>query len=248
MYNIATKEDIRRAVGNRIICGFSGTSLNAELKEILRDIQPLGLILFSRNVESPEQICELNAEIKSWQKDKPLILAIDQEGGRVARVRSPATEWPAARKLGTINDTLLTKKVGSALGHEMRALNFDLCFAPVLDVDTNPDNPVIGDRSFSSLPEIVAKHAVEFFKGMQDSGIAGCGKHFPGHGACTQDSHDEPGVSFEEPGDHLIPFKELLAKLPSIMVGHLEFPLVDESSRPASRSRTLMDILRKDRP
>src|SRR5690242_16684260 len=99
------RADLRRAAGNLIICGFEGTHVTWELKEILREVQPLGLILFARNIESPVQVAELCRELKMLRKDDPLLLCVDQEGGRVQRIKSPATEWPPLRQLGLLQDT-----------------------------------------------------------------------------------------------------------------------------------------------
>jgi beta-N-acetylhexosaminidase len=250
MQQIATREDVRRAVGNRLICGLPGTSFDAESKEILREINPLGIILFARNVESPEQICELSMEIKSWQKDKPILISVDQEGGRVARIKSPATQWPAARTLGSIDDVKLTQNMGQALGKELRAMNIDLSFAPVLDVDTNADNPVIGDRSFSSDPLQVSRHAIAFANGLQEAKVAGCGKHFPGHGDTHLDSHFAlPHIEHELERIKEIewtPFKNAVAAgFEAIMSAHVVLECIDPK-HPATLSHKVIEYLRQD--
>src|SRR5689334_10810540 len=116
------RADVRAAAGRMIICGFEGTSVTAELKEVLREVRPLGLILFARNIESVEHVTELVRELKMLRKDEPLLVSVDQEGGRVQRVRAPATVWPAMRKLAAIDDEALTQRVGEALGRELRAM------------------------------------------------------------------------------------------------------------------------------
>ncbi|MEO0814267.1 MAG: glycoside hydrolase family 3 N-terminal domain-containing protein, partial [Myxococcota bacterium] len=186
-----TREDLRRAAGRRIICGFAGTSVDAELKEVLREVRPLGVILFARNIESPEAAAELIRELKSLpeRKDDPLMVSVDQEGGRVARVRAPATEWPPMRELGRLRNSRLTEEVGFALGTELRGLGFDLDYTPVLDVDTNPANPVIGDRAFSENAAEAGDLAASLLRGLNRAGVGGCGKHFPGHGDTELDSH-----------------------------------------------------------
>ncbi len=250
MQQIATREDVRRALGNRIVCGIPGTGFDAEAKEILREIQPLGLILFSHNIESPEQVCELNAEIKAWQKEKPLLICVDQEGGRVARIRAPATVWPSAEKLGTIGDPSLTRNIGRALGQELRAMNFDLTFAPVLDINTNPDNPVIGDRAFASSPEQTAEQAIAFAQGLASAQVASCGKHFPGHGDTLLDSHfDLPYVEHELERLREVewrPFKEACAAgFEAMMSAHLVISCLDPQ-HPATLSQPVMDHLRTE--
>ena len=250
MPQIATREDVRRALGNRIVCGIPGPSFDAEAKEILREIQPLGLILFSHNIESPEQVCELNAEIKSWQKEKPLLICVDQEGGRVARIRAPATVWPSAEKLGQIDDPSLTHDVGRALGQELRAMNFDLTFAPVLDINTNPENPVIGDRAFSASPKQTALHAIAFAKGLKAAQIASCGKHFPGHGDTLLDSHFElPYVEHDLERLREVewqPFKDAcVAGFEAMMSAHLVISCLDPE-HPATLSESVMRHLRTE--
>ena len=185
----ATRHELRTWAGRLIVCGFDGTQVTAELREILREVRPLGLILFARNIESAAQVAEFNRELKALRPTEPLLLSVDQEGGRVARLQPPFTPWPPMRRLGEVNDLALTEQVGAALARELRALHFDVNYAPVTDVDTNSDNPIIGDRAFARSPEAVARHAVALIRGMQGAGVGACAKHFPGHGDTDQDSH-----------------------------------------------------------
>lgn len=244
------RADVRAAAGRMIICGFEGTSVTAELKEVLREVQPLGLILFARNIESPEHVTEFVRELKMLRKDDPLQISVDQEGGRVQRIRTPATVWPAMRKLGAIDDAELTQKVGLALGKELRAMNFDIDYSPVLDVDTNPKNPVIGDRSFANNAAGVIKHAIAFMRGLNAATIGGCGKHFPGHGDTDLDSHLAlPKVEHEIPRlreTEWPPFKKAIdAGLDSIMTAHVIVAALDEQV-PATFSKKALDTLRRE--
>jgi beta-N-acetylhexosaminidase len=248
-FQTLTREDVRRCAGQAIICGFEGTKVTAELREIVREVQPLGLILFARNIESPEQLAELCAELKSLRKDQPMLLSVDQEGGRVARIRAPATEWPAMRMLGRIDDPKLTERVGRALARELRAMGFDVDFAPVLDVDTNPKNPVIGDRSFGSDAKVVARHGVALIRGLQGGGVAACGKHFPGHGDTEVDSHTAlPYVGHELGRLREVewpPFREAArAGLSSVMTAHVVVETLDEL--PATLSKRALAPLREE--
>jgi beta-N-acetylhexosaminidase len=196
MTYIMTREEIRQAVGHLMICGFAGQTLDAETKEIMREVQPLGLILFARNIASSAQVAELNRELKMHRPNDPVLLSVDQEGGRVARLKDAETRWPPMRRLGDCGDANLAYAVGQALARELRATNFDIDFAPVLDVDTNPNNPIIGDRSFSRKASEVGKLGAALTQGLQDHGVGACGKHFPGHGDTDTDSHlDLPKVS-----------------------------------------------------
>jgi beta-N-acetylhexosaminidase len=188
------REDVRQCAGGRMMFGFEGTCVTAELRELLRETSAAGVILFARNVESPEQVRELCAEIHGMRRPAPRI-AVDQEGGRVLRIA--ATPWPCMRALGECDDIVFTRTVGLAMGRELAAMHVDIDFAPVLDVNTNPRNPIIGDRAFSDEPETVARHAVAWWQGLEAAGVRGCGKHFPGHGDTAADSHlDLPVVEY----------------------------------------------------
>ncbi|MBI5508136.1 MAG: beta-N-acetylhexosaminidase [Deltaproteobacteria bacterium] len=245
-----TREEIRAAAGHAIICGFDGQTLSAELKEILREVKPLGLILFARNIESPLQVAELNRELKLFDPRARLLCAVDQEGGRVQRVRAPATEWPSMRTLGRAADTALTATMATALGRELSALGFDVDFAPVLDVDTNPKNPVIGDRSFSASAAEVATQGAAFIGALQAAGIAACGKHFPGHGDTDLDSHKAlPKVSHELSRlreVEWLPFAAAAkAGVSAIMTAHVVVEALDPD-RPATLSVPALAPLRRE--
>ena len=245
-----TREDIRKAAGELITCGFIGNQIDAELKEILRETQPAGIIFFTRNFESPEHLAELARELKCHRPQDPFLLSIDQEGGRVARVKTPATLWPPMRDLGTIDDPELTYRVGQTLAFELRAMNMDVDFAPVLDVDTNPDNPIIGDRSFGDHPELVSRHGAALVRGLQDAGIGACGKHFPGHGDTDLDSHlDLPIVSHDLRRLREVewpPFKASIeAGVGAIMTAHVVMEAIDEN-HPATLTHKALQFLRNE--
>ncbi len=249
-WKTATKQDIRRAAGHCIICGFDGTSVTAELRDLLREVEPAGVILFARNIESLEQLCELNRELKALRPKDPLLSSVDQEGGRVARVREPASLWPAMGKLGLLDDPALVRQVGAAIAQEVRALNFDIDYAPVLDVATNPKNPVIGDRSFSSDPKRVAALAAAFIHGLEGAGVGGCGKHFPGHGDTDKDSHLELPKVEHELGrlreTEWPPFTAAIrAGVGAIMTAHVVVTPLDEEL-PATLSARVLRHLREE--
>ena len=243
-------DDIRRAAGRAIVCGFEGSQLDGELRELLREVRPAGLILFARNIDSPEQLRELAAELKALRPEDPLLLSIDQEGGRVARVRQPATEWPSLRQLGASDDPELSRRLGRALALELRALGIDVDFAPVLDVDTNPANPVIGDRAFAREPERVARLGAAFVEGMQDAGVGACGKHFPGHGDTSVDSHlDLPVVEHDLARLRAVewpPFAAAIrAGVGAIMTAHVLVPALDPD-HPGTLSPAVIGPLRRE--
>jgi beta-N-acetylhexosaminidase len=230
--------------------GFPGLTPSPELLELVRR-GVYGVILFGRNVENAEQVAELSATLKRAAGKRPLLISIDQEGGRVARLRSPQgfTELPPMRALGGLGDAALAREVGSLLARELRAVGIDQDYAPVVDVDSNPKNPVIGDRSFSRDPAKVAELGAAFIQGMQSTGVAACAKHFPGHGDTSQDSHkDLPRLSHDI--DRLLavelpPFQAAArAGVASVMTAHVVFDALD-AKLPATLSRPVMSLLRE---
>ncbi|MGE5359513.1 MAG: beta-N-acetylhexosaminidase, partial [Bacteroidales bacterium] len=220
-------------------------------KSLAREFQLGGVVLFARNVQAPEQVAELVHGLRQLGDDEPPWVAVDQEGGRVARLRKPFTEWPPMATLGRLADPRVAERFARALADELLAVGISLDFAPVLDVHTNPKNPVIGDRALGEKPEVVAEHGVAIIRGLQDAGVAACGKHFPGHGDTSTDSHlTLPLV--EHPPDRLravefAPFRAAIAAdVASIMTAHVLVPALDEQ-RPASLSRRIVrDILREE--
>lgn len=173
--------------GQLLVVGFPGTSLSVSVRKRLSAKELGGVILFRRNIESVEQVHALAAEVSACASGD-VSVGIDQEGGRVARLPSPVLQLPTARSLGRSSVAVL-REAGACLGSQLAGLGINLNFAPVFDVDSNPQNPVIGDRSFSSDPAHVAQFACAFALGLQAGGVAACAKHFPGHGDTHQDSH-----------------------------------------------------------
>jgi beta-N-acetylhexosaminidase len=211
-----------------------------------------GVILFSRNYESPRQLEDLTSEIHRL-RSPPLLIAVDHEGGRVQRFREGFTRLPPMRALGTLWDEHplrarhLAKDAGYVLAAELRAHGVDLSFTPVLDLDFG-NSMVIGDRAFHSQPEAVTELAGALIQGLALAGMASCGKHFPGHGFVMADSHTDVPVdtrSFAQiERTDLIPFRDLMAHgLSSVMPAHVIYPDVDD--RPAGFSKIwLSQILR----
>ena len=240
------RASLRQMAGEVILCGLNGKELTAETRDVHGEIAPLGAILFARNVESAEQVHGLNAELKDWRPQQ--LLGVDQEGGRVARIRQGVTAWPPMAFYGEANDAALSERVGRALGSEMRALGFDLNFAPVLDVNTNLANPIIGDRAFSCDPSVCAEMGAAFLRGMQASHVAACGKHFPGHGDTHVDSHlalprSNHGMKRLREVEWL-PFRAAVqANVASIMTAHIAYDGLAHSAREAPLPATLSDFL-----
>src|SRR5438105_3585469 len=250
-------DDFDRQAARCVFAGIRGTSpAEEELELVKRGVG--GVILFARNVQEPAQVAELARALKAAAQG-PLLVSIDQEGGRVQRLRPPFwTGWPSMRRLGQIdekggilglNGTAVAEKVGRLIARELSACGIDLNYAPVVDVDTNPLNPVIGDRSFGRDPKRVARLGVALAQGMERTGVASCVKHFPGHGDTSQDSHlTLPRLAFDKDRlwqVELVPFVAAArAGLASVMTAHVRFEAFDRL--PATLSPLALQLLRRD--
>src|SRR5918996_2687555 len=165
-----------------------------------------GVVLFARNVRDREQVAALTAALRAERPD--LLVAIDEEGGDVTRLEAASgSSYPGNHALGAVDDLELTEQVAAAIGSDLAGVGINLDLAPVADVNTNPQNPVIGVRSFGADPELVARHVAAFVSGLQRVGVAACAKHFPGHGATEQDSHEELPTVSEGLENALLPFR-----------------------------------------
>jgi beta-N-acetylhexosaminidase len=241
--------DFRKHAGQLAIAGFAGHTIPAELKALAREFDLGGVIFFARNVESPEQVAELSRQAQDLAAELPLWVSVDQEGGRVARLKAPFTEWPPMMTLGRSADEQLVRRFAEALATELKAVGISLDYTPVLDIHTNPRNPVIGDRALAETAEEVARLGKVLIEVLQENGIAACGKHFPGHGDTSTDSHFELPV-IDHPPDRivnveLVPFRAAIAvRVASIMSAHILIPALDPE-RPATLSPQIVDHLLK---
>jgi beta-N-acetylhexosaminidase len=241
---------LRRQIGRLLIAGFHGQQVPAELKALAREFGLGGLILFARNIAEPEQVAELCFEASRIDPEQPAWVSVDQEGGRVARLKAPFTEWPPMATLGRSGDMALAERFARALASELKAVGISLDYAPVLDIHTNPRNPVIGDRALAETAEEVADLGAAIVRTLQSEGIAACGKHFPGHGDTSTDSHLELPLIEHPPdrlrGVELIPFRAAIAAhVATIMTAHVFIPALDEE-RPATLSRRIVGGLLRD--
>ena len=240
---------IRHAIGQLLIGSFPSTTVPAELRSLAREFGLGGVILFVRNIEAPEQVAELAHDVQSLAGELPLWVSVDQEGGRVARLRAPFTEWPPMATLGRSGDVALASRFAAALAAELRAVGITLDYAPVLDVHTNPKNPVIGDRALAEDAETVGKLGAAIIGALQENGVAACGKHFPGHGDTSVDSHFELPIVEHSPDRirrvECVPFRAAIeAEVAFIMTAHVLVPSLDEE-KPATLSRHIVhDLLR----
>lgn len=228
-----------------LMLDIAGTWLTAEDRQLLRQPQVAGLILFARNIEDPRQVRELSAAIRAVRPD--LLLAVDQEGGRVQRLRQGFLRLPAMRALAdNANAEHLAEQCGWVMATEVLAAGLDLSFAPVLDLD-HQRSAVVGSRAFEGDAQRATQLAGAFIRGMNAAGMAACGKHFPGHGWAEADSHvaipvDERSLDDIRAKD-LLPFRQLSQQLAAVMPAHVIYPQVDDSPAGFSR-RWLQDILR----
>jgi beta-N-acetylhexosaminidase len=240
-----------RRIGQLLIAGFDGQQLPVELKALAREFGLGGVILFARNVVEPDQVAELCYEAARLVPDLPLWVSVDQEGGGVSRFKAPFTEWPAMATLGRSGDVRLAERFARALAAELRAVGITLDYAPVLDIHTNPKNPVIGDRALSEKADQVAKLGVAIIEALQGEGVAACGKHFPGHGDTLSDSHLELPL-VEHPPERLreveiAPFKAAIAaRVATIMTAHVFIPALDDVNPATLSRRVVTDLLRAE--
>jgi beta-N-acetylhexosaminidase len=239
------------AAGQTLVAGFPAAGPPPELQAAARRGELAGAVLFKRNLGAPAEIARLLARMaEQCPTDRPPLLAVDQEGGRVARLGPPVVRLPPMRQLGQWDDPELTRRAAQVLASQLRALGFTMDFAPVLDVDTNPENPVIGDRSFARTPEQVIRHGGAFAEGLTEGGVLPCGKHFPGHGDTELDSHLAlPKLAH----DHarldrieLAPFRALVHAVPALMTAHVVFDALDPDV-PATLSRSVVTGLLRER-
>ncbi len=241
--------DSKPNLGQLLIIGFDGTEMSPRLASLLTKIQPAGVILFARNITGAEQTHTLLRECQKCVAT-PLFTCVDLEGGTVDRFRNVIGSTPSAAEVFATGSRALFRKHGRVIGENCRALGFNVDFAPVLDLAYEASRSVLSSRAVSDDPKQVVAYAREFLHGLGDAGVLGCGKHFPGLGEATLDTHHElPSV--EKPlrklwNEDLVPYRVLRRELPFVMVSHAAFPAVTKDRTPASLSKKrITDILRK---
>lgn len=238
-----------KQLASGVVCtGFSGTHLDARLERELSALSPAGVVLFARNVENVEQLRRLTTGLREIL-DRPVI-AIDQEGGRVMRLREGVAQTPSMRDLAAGRDPGEVQRAATRLAEGLNRAGVNLNFAPVLDLDFLPGNSVIGDRSFGADPQLVAQLGRAYARGLEMAGICATFKHFPGHGSTEVDSHTGlPVVDADEQTlrtRDFVPFGELLPGARAVMTAHIIFRALD-AERPATLSRRILtDLLRAE--
>src|ERR1700720_2623883 len=239
------------SLGQLIVCGVPGKELDASSAEMFRRVQPGGFILFGRNIESAPQLRKLIDDLRDLSATEPII-TIDQEGGRVSRLRLIGNEPPNAQQLRDKDDVDLIQRHGDITGRLLRVFGFNLDLCPVLDIsfDDNADNSLRG-RCYGKTVEQVVRNAAAFNDAMREQGIVSCGKHFPGYSAAKSDSHYEmPKIERtreELEREELAVFRQFVDKIDSMMICHGWYPCFDSEKTPASLSRRVItDLLRKE--
>ena len=247
------KMSMEEKIGQLVIVGVDGYQNDEHSRALIEKYHVGGFILFKKNLHDSKQMLALLNSLKESNtvNKTPLFLSIDEEGGRVSRMPEEFLKLPTNKKIGELNNSTLSYQIGSVIGEEIKSFGFNMDFAPVLDINSNPKNPVIGDRSFGTKAGIVTKLGIQTMKGLQSQNIISVVKHFPGHGDTSIDSHKGlPRVDndlerlnkFE-----LIPFSAAIEnKVDVIMIAHILLPKID-AKNPASFSKTIItDILRTD--
>ena len=250
---------LEQKAGQVMAFGFDGVALNLPAQEMIERLHPGGVVLFAQNVIAPDQLAQLTGDLQRAAKssgDPVLIISIDQEGGRVARLRRDKgfSEFPSAQSVGSAGDPKgAARQVAYAIAHELKAAGINTDLAPVLDVNINPHNPVIDDRSFGAIPALVSACGVAFIQELQAQGVMAVGKHFPGHGDTTADSHVAlPVVAHDRARLEQVEFAPFRAAIAAgvggIMSSHIWFPAIESTPNLAATlsSQVMTGLLRDE--
>ncbi|EJL31926.1 glycoside hydrolase family 3 protein [Brevibacillus sp. BC25] len=246
---------VEQKVGQLLMIGYPTLDIPEEMEAWIKQKQIGNVILFSRNIGTPEETYQRVQKLQSWAYESlhpyPLLIGTDQENGVVSRLQKGATRFPGAMALGATGNLDQAKRIYQATGEELRAAGISVNFAPTVDVNNNADNPVIGVRSFGEAPEQVARFGEAAIQGLLASGVIPSIKHFPGHGDTSIDSHEAVPVLGHDRTRldqvELVPFqRSIAAGVPMVMVGHISLPSMDESGSPATYSKEIVTgILRE---
>jgi beta-N-acetylhexosaminidase len=239
----------RENIGQMVMIGVAGEELTADEKALLKEYPFGGFILFAHNVKEPQQILALCRSLWETKRELPPFIAIDEEGGRVHRLPPPFTHFPSAAEVGRSGNADAAYRIGLAMATELKAVGINLDFAPVFDVASNPNNPVIGDRAFGGDPEEVIRLGWEFARGLREGGAIPCVKHFPGHGGTDADSHLELPVVNKDIEDleasELPPFVYACGKrVEAVMTAHVLYPALDRQYPATLSPRIVGELLR----
>lgn len=243
---------LEEKLGQLIIVGFEGENINEETLDYVDNLKVGGFILFARNIVDENQTLKLLNDLKesNSNNDIPLFLSIDEEGGKVSRLSKSFVKIPPAMEIGNKNKKELAYELGNILGERIKSLGFNMDFAPVLDINSNSKNPVIGNRSFGTTVESVSENGIEAMKGLRGVGVIPSVKHFPGHGDTRVDSHINLPIvnkTMEElKSFELVPFMKAIDEdVEMVMVAHILYPEIDDNY-PATMSNKLIQGLLRD--
>ena len=245
---------LEEKIGQMIFIDYRKTDYENGFFNDVETYQPGGFILFKENITSYQDVKNLNQRLQKLSKI-PLFIGTDQEGGRVQRFASMPdqsfTIIPSMERVGATNDPLIAKQIGTILGSELATVGINVDFAPVLDINSNLENTVIGDRSFGSTKELVTTMGTALAKGLKKSGVIPVYKHFPGHGDTVEDSHYSFANIYKTKEQlmdlELYPFKSVAHEEDAmIMVGHLSLPNILNDQTPATLSPTIIQILKEE--
>ncbi|WP_058303660.1 beta-N-acetylhexosaminidase [Gorillibacterium timonense] len=240
-------------IGQLVIIGMDGTSMDETTRSMIVKRHVGGIIFFKPNLHDTKQMLALSNELKAANRENPipLWLSLDQEGGRVTRLPEEFVKFPTNLAIGKANSASFSRQIGNLIGEQLSGFGYNLDFAPVMDVNSNPDNPVIGDRSFGSSPALVSKLGTATMKGIAEKKVVPVIKHFPGHGDTSVDSHiGLPVVNYGRDRldkVELVPFKAAIEQgADAVMVAHILLPKLD-GKYPASFSKEVIGgLLRKE--
>ncbi|MFX3636614.1 MAG: beta-N-acetylhexosaminidase [Candidatus Pristimantibacillus sp.] len=237
---------LEEKIGQMIIAGVDGPEIDADISRLISKDKIGGIILYADNISDLKGMVSLVNNLKQSNKDNaiPLLISIDQEGGKVNRMPKEFTALPSNKRVGATNDPALAVTMGKLLAEELKATGFNMNFAPVLDVNSNPNNPVIGSRSFGTTADLVTRMGIAEMKGIRDTGIIPVVKHFPGHGDTSVDSHIELPIVHKTKDElaqlEWLPFQAAIEQgTDAIMVAHILFPKID-ADKPASLSSVII--------
>jgi beta-N-acetylhexosaminidase len=248
---ILTSMTLEQKIGQMLLVGIDGTEMDKEMNRLITEQHVGGIILYKNNFSDLEGSVRLVNELKKANEGNPapLFMSVDQEGGKVSRLPKDFTAIPDAAKVGKTGDPRLAEEMGALLAAEMKAMGFNVDFAPVLDINSNPKNPVIGSRSFGNRADVVTSMGVAVMKGLQQNGTIAVVKHFPGHGDTSVDSHlDLPVVrktTEQLQAMEWLPFQTAIENgADAVMVAHILFPLIDPDAPASFSSIIIGDQLR----
>lgn len=244
---------VAEKIGQLLVIGVDGTAFSDEMDNLIRNYHVGGAIIMGRNVSTTSEMLQLISNIKKANESNkiPLFMSVDEEGGRVSRLPAGIPKLPASAKIGTQNDETVSYRAGTYLAEVLREFGYNMNFSPVLDINNNPKNRVIGDRSLGADPELVARLGVATMHGMTDNGVISVVKHFPGHGDTVVDSHKAlPKVetTLERLRNvELVPFQQAVDEgVDAIMVAHILFPALDQEYPSSMSKAIIMGLLRDD--